>query len=304
MPPPYHYYTSPTGWQAMMQWYAATLATFPSGVTCYHVTTRFGPTHLLAAGQADAPLLLLVHGSNVNALGWRHQITALSAHYRVIAPDVPGFAGRSAAMRLNDHNDDYAHWLADILDALAAPRALLAGSSSGGAFVLRFAARYPERCAGLVLINPAGIVRFRYPYAWFRHPRSTWLLGTLSRHILGYRWFARLMVRFGAGGNSQPDMSSTEMAYLLLRYFRRQPPPEVLPAQVLRQVDCRLLLLISDNDPYLHPQRLMNHALSLFPHAKIAILPHAGHDMHRDHPEVVNRRVMAFAEAVFASETA
>lgn len=299
---PYRYYTSAFGWQAMMRWYTATLSRFPPDVASYSVTTRFGPTHILEAGQPDAPPLLLVHGSNVNALGWRHQLTALSVQYRVLAPDIPGFAGRSVAARLSDMNDDYADWLVDLMDSLGVPNALLAGSSSGGAFVMRCAARCPERCAGIALLNPAGIVRFRYPYAWFRNTRSTWLLGILSRRLFGSRWLARRMVQFGAGNQPHPDTDSVEMAYLLLRYFRRHSPPPILPRSILSHIHCPLLLLVSDNDPYLNPHYLIKRAIRLFPQAEVHRLPGTGHDMHRDYPDLINDHLTAFAETVFMAQ--
>lgn len=299
---PHRYYTSPHGWQAMMTWYNTTLATFPPVVRCATVPTRFGTTHILEAGPRTAPVLLLIHGSNVNALGWRHQLSELSAAFRIIAPDVPGFAGRSAAHRLNERRGEYADWLVDLLDALDIPSAVLVGSSSGGVFALTFAATYPRRCAGLALLNPAGISHFRIPYAWFRHPAGTQLLGTLSRRLLGYRWFARRLVAVGAA-HQAPDPSSVEMAYLLLRYFRRQPPPGRLPDDVLRRVNTPLLLLLSDDEPYLYPAHIIKRIRNWLPHAEIRRLHRAGHDMHRDRPDLVNPALAAFASRCKQAES-
>ncbi len=49
----------------------------------------------VAAGPPDGPLVLLLHGFPEGAYGWRAQLGALAAGYRVVAPDGRGY-GRSA----------------------------------------------------------------------------------------------------------------------------------------------------------------------------------------------------------------
>ncbi|MBC8170106.1 MAG: alpha/beta hydrolase, partial [Anaerolineae bacterium] len=89
----------------MMHWYDQVLAELPCN--SLYVDTRYGETHLLTAGSPDAPPLVLVHGINVSALNWQAQIRRLAADYYVIAPDVIGFAGRSAPVRLPYAGDGY-----------------------------------------------------------------------------------------------------------------------------------------------------------------------------------------------------
>jgi pimeloyl-ACP methyl ester carboxylesterase len=43
------------------------------------------------AGPADAPVLLLLHGFPTSSLMFRELMPRLASHYRVIAPDLPGF---------------------------------------------------------------------------------------------------------------------------------------------------------------------------------------------------------------------
>ena len=47
--------------------------------------------YLYDAGPADATPLLLVHGLGDEADTWRHLIPPLSACYRILAPDLPGY---------------------------------------------------------------------------------------------------------------------------------------------------------------------------------------------------------------------
>ena len=51
--------------------------------------------HVVAAGPADGPLVILLHGFPDFWYGWRKQIGPLAAAgYRVLAPDQPGVTAR------------------------------------------------------------------------------------------------------------------------------------------------------------------------------------------------------------------
>src|SRR5882757_1885838 len=43
------------------------------------------------AGDPDAPVVLLLHGFPASSFQYRELIPRLADHYRVIAPDLPGF---------------------------------------------------------------------------------------------------------------------------------------------------------------------------------------------------------------------
>src|SRR5262245_21703820 len=44
-----------------------------------------------AAGNPDSPIVLLLHGFPTSSFMFRELIPRLASHYRVIAPDLPGF---------------------------------------------------------------------------------------------------------------------------------------------------------------------------------------------------------------------
>jgi len=49
--------------------------------------------HYLAAGDPDAPRVVLLHGFPDTSFGWRDVLPALASEYRVLAPDMRGYAG-------------------------------------------------------------------------------------------------------------------------------------------------------------------------------------------------------------------
>src|SRR5512137_1980983 len=63
------------------------------------IPTRFGETRVVTAGRRGNPALLLLHGSASNVLGWAGAMPAYMNDFYVIAPDILGEAGRSAAVR-------------------------------------------------------------------------------------------------------------------------------------------------------------------------------------------------------------
>lgn len=201
----HRFYTSHAGYTAMMRWYEQALSRFSVPLTRRFIRTRCGLTHVISAGNPTAPPLVLLHGINVNAIGWRRQFELLAPHFHLIAPDVIGFSGLSAAVRPAYASDAYTHWLLDVLDAYQVERAGFVGTSGGGWYALKLAAHHPQRVAALTLINPLGIAHLPYPQDLFRNPLVCALVGAVGRHIMATRAGARRLVRAGASADA-PQM--------------------------------------------------------------------------------------------------
>ena len=119
------------------------------------MAARDRSVHVVDRGAWGAEPLLFVHGWGVSGAAFDAFFDRLAEHYRVIAPDLPGF-GRSRASRGAVSYAGYADVLADVLDDLGIGRAHVAGLSMGGGIALSFAARHPERVRTLVLMAPTG----------------------------------------------------------------------------------------------------------------------------------------------------
>lgn len=102
---------------------------------------------------AGAPVIAL-HGSASTSGQWRFLAGCLEGHFRLIAPDLPGY-GRSEPLR--EGAPDLARVaarLVPLIDRLGTP-AHLVGHSFGGAVALKIAQAMPVRVRSLTLIEPA-----------------------------------------------------------------------------------------------------------------------------------------------------
>ena len=104
-----------------------------------------------AAAKIGSAPLLFVHGFPLSNEIWSSQINALSASYRVIAPDLRGH-GKSEAVPGPYKMEQMADDLKAQIDARRCGPVMMIGHSMGGYITFAFLRRYPKLIAGLGLI--------------------------------------------------------------------------------------------------------------------------------------------------------
>ena len=105
--------------------------------------------HYVERGEGQ-PVLLL-HGFPLDHTIWEAQIEALSAHWRVIAPDLRGH-GQSPIWGGVFTMEDMAADVAALLDELGIERAAWVGHSMGGYVAMAALRTLPERVAGVGMV--------------------------------------------------------------------------------------------------------------------------------------------------------
>ena len=109
------------------------------------------------AGPDGAPVtLVLLHAFPLDGRMWEPQIEALAPRWRLAVPDLRGFGAARDRAGAVTTMDLLAEDTARLLDAHRLPQAVLAGCSMGGYAAMRFACRYPDRLAGLLLVSTRG----------------------------------------------------------------------------------------------------------------------------------------------------
>lgn len=122
----------------------------PDAISRY-VRTKDWRIHYNEAGEGH-PVVLL-HGGGPGATGWSNyspNIEALSKHFRVIAPDMPGWGDSDA---VDFSTLDHVEAACQLLDALGIEKAAFVGNSMGGHTSLRLALERPERVSHLVTMG-------------------------------------------------------------------------------------------------------------------------------------------------------
>ncbi len=107
------------------------------------------------AGDPQAPVLLLLHGFPTSSHQFRNVIPQLAAHFRVIAPDLPGFGFTEVPAERGYRYtfDNLAKSLEAFVDELGLTRYAMYFFDYGAPTGLRLAVAHPERVTGLVSQN-------------------------------------------------------------------------------------------------------------------------------------------------------
>ncbi len=269
--------------------YDAALARLRVPYETLAVPTRFGKTHVVAAGPSDGLPIVLAHGWNGNSAGWWPQINTLAASFRLYAPDTIGQAGRSAPARPSPRGPGYGLWLADVLDGLKLARPALVGGSGGAWLILKLAEAAPDRIGRAVLLSPAGFVRPRIRFLL----RAAWV-GMLRPDETTPLRYAHL----ASPPPLKVDEAEVRLGAAALMAFRPQLPPPTIPGRSLRRLTAPTMLLVGEHEAIFPPHAVIRRARRSLPglvHAEIVAL--AGHNLSYEQPALVNERISGFVRA-------
>ncbi len=143
----------PTGSPALAQ---AAPPYRPIPVTRYNTETIGGvDVFYREAGPKEGPVVLLLHGFPTSSHMFRNLIPLLADHYRVIAPDYPGF-GNSA---MPDHSGypytfaNYAKVVDGLMERLGASRYAIYVMDYGAPVGFRMALQHPDRISAMIVQN-------------------------------------------------------------------------------------------------------------------------------------------------------
>ena len=155
-------------------------------VEVYGDPYRLAYMDVAPAGSANGQTVVLFHGMNFFAGGFRPTIEALrNEGFRVIAIDRLGF-GRSSKPDIHYNLHIPARNAKRLLDALGIERAAIVGHSMGGMVATRFASTYPEATTHVAMVNQIGLADSRQGRAW-TDPAETYesvLNGTTYESVL------------------------------------------------------------------------------------------------------------------------
>jgi pimeloyl-ACP methyl ester carboxylesterase len=265
-------------------------------------TVRGGDATFSYLEAGSGPALVLLHGIGSAAASFRYQLEALSARFRVVAWDAPGYGASTPLAIEHPDTSHYAAALDAWLGALGIDRCHLVGQSLGTLIAARFAAEQPRRVLSLTLASVArGHGRLPRPerqrllaqrlddltqlgshgMAAKRGPR---LLGPEATETMR-RTVIEVMARIPAEGYAQAAhmLSTGDITADLARLSAGSP----------------LQIIVGQVDVITPPAGNLEIAAA-FPAASVHVIPGAGHTLYLEKPEEFNRLVSAIAETHWA----
>ena len=278
------------------------------------------PTVTLAAlswGPDNGPLAVLLHGFPDTAHTWRHLGPALSdGGWRVVAPFLRGYAPSGIAA------DGSGHIAALMADAVGVHRALgggpdavLVGHDWGAITANALAAHDDSPFARVVAMSVPPFVAVRNARALRvlpRQARNSWYIAfnqlPLLPELTFSRYAARLWRDWSPGYDATDDLRRLAEALpdrahrkAAIGYYRALARPVPPPAAYRRWKGAEMqlpvapvLFLHGADDGCLDARLVARVGEQLPPGSHTAVVPDAGHFLHLEQPEAVNRRILHF----------
>ena len=243
--------------------------------------------------------IILLHAFPLHRKMWEAQVAAWRLHYRVIAPDFPGFGEsvpRDEESRMESFADDILRLIESLF--LSVP-VVLTGLSMGGYVAFEFARKYPERLRALILVatqpvNDSEQARqARYEMADLVRREGT--------GILIERMLPRLLGK--TSREARPKVVETVRQLILANpakgvakacyglASRRDSTP------VLASIQVPTLIVAGDEDPII-PERQLQIMQKEIPRAQLAVIKGSGHLVNLEQTEEFNRIAGQFLDSL------
>ncbi len=258
------------GGRAVLERYRAFLAQWPKPNEQFTVPTREGDTFVVACGPADAPPLLLFHGSASNSFMWMMDAALWSRHFRVYAIDIIGEPGLSAPSRPTLASGAYPLWLDDVLAGLKIETASLVGISLGGWLALDYGSRRPQKISAVAVLCPGGVGRHKNVLLW---AAPLMLLGSWGRRKAS-------AIIAGPRKPGAPEMPKivTDFLALVFRHFRvRRERLPVITDAALGRLTMPVLAILGARDAMIDSAGTRRRIEANAPRAEIRWLAEDGH---------------------------
>jgi len=249
------------------------------------------------------PPLVMLHGGLVGRGAFSRQRKALSQHYSLILPSARGNDGTDPTLP-EDYGFDTSELrdLLTVMDAAEIERAHVVGHSSGGALAFELARRHAHRVDRLVLIEPSLI-------GLLPEGRRQMLIDTLEGFVyLDEREGPMACLRaslVAVGGKAWAALDDETidakiaplagMSTILAPHWRGLMAMKVAPADLAGVPRSTLLIYAETGVEYFDFEPLIAECWRRErPDLELITVADAGHNVHRDQPDIVNEAILRF----------
>ncbi len=231
-----------------------------------NIQTKYGDTYIMAMGETDLPVLILLHGSGINSLMWLNEMNLYKDNYRVYAIDMIGEPGKSDEEQLPFCTDYYANWLNEVVEKLGANKVSIVGISLGAWLGTKFATKLPKKVEKLVLLCPAGIGK----------QKTMFLVQSIFYAIQGDKGIKKLMKKVNGGEELPQEILDYQILIGKNFNYRREVIP-IYSDDDIKKLTMPVSLFVGEKDIMLHSKSTADRLRSLLPKAEINYLKDRGH---------------------------
>lgn len=266
------------------------------------------PVHVIEAGEASAPPVLMIHGASANAREFTFTLAPrLEDEFHILMADRPGH-GYSGRPEASETLEVQAAQMAGALKALAPGKpAVVVGHSYGGAVALRLALDYPELVKGLILLAPVTHDWGGGGEAWYNQLAGPPIIGPIFSQFAPIAGPAQ--VKAGIDGVFDPREAPEgyyEDAALGLLFRPTEFRANADDVNALRhelakqqdrypQLDMPVILFSGAQDTVINPSLHAGKIKNQVENFELVKLPDTGHMPHHDHGEEVADAVRRLA---------
>jgi len=266
--------------------------------------------HYADWGNADAPLLLLIHGGRDHCRSWDAMARALQPHFHVLAPDMRGHGDSDWARGGSYSLTEYVYDLSRLVRDTAAQHVTIVGHSMGGMVGLIYSGMFPDQVSSLVVLD--GVTVLPGGKTLPANERIAKWIGQLDklegREPRRYRTIEEAAAQMRKRNTRLP----AELAHHLATHgvkrnedgtyswkfdpYQRAMAPHRLSGDdyvsLWSRIGCPTLLLMA-GESFLDSSKAAN-LVSYFPQARAETIAGAGHWLHHDKPDEVLAKIRTF----------
>lgn len=253
------------------------------------ITTDFGETHVMMAGNVDSKAMVFVPGAQGTAAMWGPVVQPLAQGRQIFCVDLIDQVGLSKPSQVLKSSDDATRWLTQVLEALQLNDVDLVGNSLGSFVAASFAVNNPERVTSLTLTAPAATVSIVSPAYIFQVMFAMGMPGAYFKR--------RFLLNSGAGLVDRSDpLLNLLLAAMVESQVISKLIPQALKKEALARLTMPVLLLQGGMDKVnAHkPDAICTRLKTVIPHIESATYKTAGHLWSRDHLSAAGERIKQF----------
>jgi 4,5:9,10-diseco-3-hydroxy-5,9,17-trioxoandrosta-1(10),2-diene-4-oate hydrolase len=256
----------------------------------------------------SGPPVILIPPGGSHTGTWRFNISTLSRSHEVWTLDLPGSGYTEKPATFPYTHQSYAEFVRDFMTAMNIPKAVFIGQSLGGTVALEFALDFRDRTAGMVLIAAGGYPRGVKPGLLnpLVHRTTNAILMSFSSYPITVKSFFQYLyhnptpfARDSALVGEICDINRTPNARSAYFWMQRALHFDFAVPDMTRikSVAVPTLILWGREDRAVDVRNAARFKDDIVG-SQLVIIDEAGHMVHEEKPDAVNRAIASFLDAI------